>query len=275
MTRETSAMNKQLTPAFIMSICALLLIGGAALVGVLKPDLVYASQNAYPSESLIDMTSLVFFLPVSIVCLFFARRGSLMALLLWLGLLYSFAYNYIAFIFDVPFGVLLLPHLCIVPLSISAMVYIAAVVDTELFAGVFKKTVPAKFSGAILIALAVFIIFHQSADIIGALGGTAEAPTSNTSLLFADFAFALPMLIFSGLALWKGRGIGYLAGGAMLFGYLLSCLGLILLFILDSLLNASPFDIEGFIAISLMIVICCIPLGFFLKAYAQRDKQRA
>ena len=254
----------RLKPALILSLLIFLLTAIAALTGILNPGEIYGHGNSARPFHFVDMVTLFFALPALLLSILLTYHGKRIGLICWAGMLYYLLYNYIPLVFDVPFGILLLPYLFINALSLGTLIIILTAIDVKRFASGFDSTVPARVTGGILIGLGFFVILHQAGDIIMVISNVSKELQSGISLIFADFILAIPSLFGAGILLWQKRSFGYFTGGAIYFAYGMLCIGLLLFYILETLFGGVDFDFVGFIIISIMTIFCAVPFTFFI-----------
>ena len=258
--------TSNLRTGYILSIIAISIAVLVSLAGLMAPISIYGTGEKGAAFWSVDLVVLAFAVPLALLALFFANREQLPGLACWIGMLFYLAYNYIPYVFDLAVGPLLIPWLFLIASSLSAGVFVLTAIDMERFRSQYDQKVPARVSGGILLGLGVFIILYQAGEIAQILLEGTNQTSSSPALMFADIVLAAPLLIFSGWALWNREGIGYLLGAAMLFGYAILSLGLILSLILQTTLKHIPLDIDAIVAVSLMVILCAIPLGYFIKA---------
>lgn len=264
--------NNKLSTAFILSVIVVVLVAFVSIMGVLNPDEIYKTAELSGVQVPNDYATLFFALPVIAICLLFAAKGRLIALICLPGGLYYFTYNYIVYAFDVPLGISLLLYLLIVGLSLIAIFMILSGINMTKVGDKLRPVVPSKLAGIVLLLLGMFIAGFQSSEIMSVINGSKESLPS-IALCFADIAIGAPILIVSGIYLLRKKDFGYVAGGTMLFSYIYQCLGLVVGFVISSVLTNTALDLEGTVTISFMAILCFVPFLFFIKGAKKQDSK--
>jgi hypothetical protein len=264
--------NRDLALEYAFSLVVAVIMAVASVVGLLY------STTLYPTEVLVlsylpsDAFNLVIGLPFLLGSLWLARRGKLVGLLCWPGALFYVLYMYIPYVVGVPFNVLFLAYLLLVVLSAYTLIGLVASVasiDGEAVRQRLSGFVPARTSGGILAGLAIFIVLRQTALIVTALISQASHDSLEIPSWIADFA-VVPMLLISGIQLWRRRPLGYVTGGGLLLAYGILALGLIPFFGLQARYTGSPIDLAGIGAVLIMAALCFVPFAFFVRGATSR-----
>jgi hypothetical protein len=236
-----------------------------SVVGLLYQTVIYPTDELLLSFAPSDALNLVVGLPILLGSLWLARRGNLIGLLCWPGALFYVLYVYVPYVIGVPFNVLFLPYLVLVALSAYTLIGLVASIDGEVVRQRLTGVVPARTSGGILAGLAILIIVRQIAVIVTALTSQTPVDTPELPSWIADFTLAIPLLLVSGILLWRREALGYVAGAGLLLGYGVLALSLIPFFVLQARYTASPVDVTGIVAVLVMAALCFIPFAFFVR----------
>jgi hypothetical protein len=240
-----------LTPAYLASLLVALGImvasaaGLASGAGGLDDDssLVLVSQGA-------DAANLVLVVPVLLGALWLARRGSIVGLLLWPGVLFYALYAYVPYLVGAPFNALFLVYAGLVTLSAFAVIGIVASIDGQA-ARQFLTRAPARGIGAALVVIAVAAYAGLAGAAIAALGDPAgEAATR--PLAVADWALGTPVLLAGGLLLWRRVPLGYVTAPGLLLVSGLGGVTFAVSAVIDNLLSGPPTE-PAVIAVHLVI----------------------
>jgi hypothetical protein len=131
-----AAGNGVSTPAATLTILIGILAAAASTIGALGGERLYR-DNAFVTSTWLgtDLVTLVVAVPLLIGALVRARRRSLRALLVWLGILDSMLYNYAFYLFGAGFNRLFLVYAAIVGLAIWALVLGLSGLDAGEFRG--------------------------------------------------------------------------------------------------------------------------------------------
>ncbi len=260
--------TRSLTFAYALSIIVALIMTAVSVVGLLFQTVIYPTGELLLSFTPSDWFNLVVGLPILLGSMWLARRGKLIGLLCWPGALFYVLYMYVPYLIGVPFNVLFLPYLVLVTLSTYTLIGLLASIDGKAVRQRLIDFVPARTSGGILLGLAIIIIVRQTVLIVSALTGQRLVDTSELSSWVADFTVAVPVLLVSGILVWRRKALGYVAGAGLLLGYGVLALSIIPFFVLQARRTASPIDVAGIVSILVMAAICFTLFVFFVRGAA-------
>ena len=171
-----------------------------------------------------DIANLAIVAPAWLILATLALRGSLRAFLLWLGVLAFTVYNYVIYMFSVPFGPLFLLWIAVFALSLYSVIGGVSSADHEAIRLSFTSQRAVKVAAWFLIITGVlFALLWLSEDVPALMAGKtpqsvidAGLPTNPVHVL--DLAFFLPAVIITGALLLKRRALAYtLAPSFILF----------------------------------------------------------
>jgi hypothetical protein len=262
---DSLPVTRHLTLAYVVSFLIAFIMAAASVAGLLYRTAIYPTDELLLSFAPSDAFNLVVGLPILLGSMWLARRGVLIGLLCWPGALFYVLYMYIPYVIGVPFNVLFLPYLVLVALSAYTLIGLVASIDGELVRQRLTGAVPARASGGILAGLALLIIVRQIAVIVTALTSRTPVDTAELSSWIADFTLAIPLLLVSGILLWRRQALGYVAGAGLLLGYGVLALSLIPFFVLQARYTASPVDVAGMVVVLVMAALCFVPFAFFVR----------
>jgi hypothetical protein len=163
-----------------------------------------------------DLVNLFVAAPLLIATAVFTARGSLRALLVWLGLLLYIVYSYVLYAFDVHFNRLFLFYVAALACAFYACVGAILTLDHRRLAAAFPSETPTRAMTVLLVAVGVLFAALWLADIVPALtSGRAPASVDEVGLPVnpihvLDLAFALPGLIAVGALVHRRHPIGML-----------------------------------------------------------------
>jgi hypothetical protein len=213
-----------------------------------------------------DAFNLVFGMPLLLGALWLARRGALIGLLLWPGVLFYALYTYALRLVGAPFSQMFLPDVALVALSAYTTAGLVASVDGEQVRRRLTSVVPARIVGGILVVLAVLTLAQDAGGALTtSLSGAASIDPLAHHVWLVDLAVEVPAVLVGGILLWRHNTLGYVAGAGLLLQYGLTPLGLAVTLALQPILNAAPIDgttIGGLLVFSLMSFV---PLVFFAR----------
>lgn len=256
-----------LAPAALASLVIALLIAGASSIGLLFPHAIYPRAAAQLAFVPSDWFMLVVGLPLLLGALALARRGSLVGLLCWTGMLFVVLYIYLPYVIAAPLSILFLAHLALVALSAATLIGLVATIDGEQVRRQFVRG-PARAGGGILAGLGLFILIRQVAVIGAALAGPAAVDPIERASWITDFLVAVPALLIVGVQLWRRTAFGYATGPGLLLGYGILALSVIPFFVAEARATGVTLDWVGVTVILAMAAICLAPFGSFARNMA-------
>jgi hypothetical protein len=257
--------TRNLTLAYGISLLIALIMAGASAAGLLYRAIIYPTDELLRSFAPSDAFNLAVGLPMLLGSMWLARRGKLIGLLCWPGMLFYVLYMYVPYVIGVPFNVLFLPYLVLVVLGAYTLIGLVASIDGDVVRQRLAGLVPARASAGILLGLAILIIVRQIAVMVMALAGQAPVDRVELSSWIADFTVAVPLLLGGGSLLWRRQPLGYVAGAGLLLGYCVLALSVIPFMVLEARYAASPIDVAGVVVILVMVALCLVPFVFFVR----------
>jgi len=207
-----------LAAAYRLSLAAAVLLAVTSACGLL-----WGTRGLYQADPVLlpqligqDALGLAMALPLLLVSMRLARRGSLAGLLLWPGALFYLAYWYYFYVAGVRFGPLFLVHVALVATSGAALLALLAQLECDAIPRRFSPGFPAGLVGGFMAATGVLFSLLWIADVVGRLrAGTPLDPVSRT-VYAIDLVVALPAVAAVGVALARGRAWGYALAGMLL-----------------------------------------------------------
>jgi hypothetical protein len=163
-----------------------------------------------------DALSLVFGVPLLLGSVVLARRGSLRALLLWLGALFYVAYSYAYYLLNPEFNALYLAYLAIVSMSLYGLLYLLLSVDAEAIKSRLEAQTPVRLIGGFMMVMALLLATKWIATIIAAQSSGVTPPHKELVVWPLDLVVALPALFWGGVWLWRRQALGYVVAGLLL-----------------------------------------------------------
>ena len=264
--------RNNLTLAYILSVVIVALAALAALAALLNPGRFYPDDGLAYSLLPTDLATVFIILPVTLISLWLAWRRKLIGLLCWPGAMFAILYTFFPYLLAVPFNLLWLAYLLIVPVSAAVMIGLVANLDGELVRARLQSRVPARVSGAILAGLVIFIILRQANLMFSALAAHTLVPMIDLSLWIADFGLACTVLLAVGVQLWRRKPFGYAAGGGLLLAYGALSLGLMPYFFIQPSYTGAPLDVASMVIILIMAALCLVPFSYFVRGAASQGE---
>lgn len=266
-------LNHGLKLAYFFSLLIALLTGAASIAALLAPHDIYLTDELRNAFFPNDIVNLLIGLPILLVSMWLARRGALVGLLFWPGALFYGLYNYLVYLFAVPFNLMFPLYLTIVTLSIYTIIGLVAAVDGDAVKRRLNGRVPERFGGAVLAALGSLFILRVIAIMVGALANQTTIARLEMALLVADFIISAALVI-GGVLLWRRQALGYVGGTGLLFQASMLFIGLIVILLLQPFLTTAPFVLVDVVVIFVMGLLCFVPFALFLRG-AARSQQAA
>ncbi len=261
----TLPIKRVLTDAVNLSRIAAILMAAASLAGILFPSAIYVTAELQQSYLTNDVVNIMIGLPVLLGSMWFARRGSLLGLLLWPGALLYVVYNYLVYTFGNPFGWLTFFSLALVLISTLAIINLIGSIEAEKVKEQIAEKAPRRMAGGVMIVFGLFFILRVVGIIAGAIADQTPLPLSEIGLAVADVTLS-GLWVAGGILLLRRKSLGYLAGLGLLFAASALFIGLLVFFILQPLVSGVPFALVDFVVVLLMSLFCFVPFGLYIRA---------
>jgi hypothetical protein len=270
-SQQSLPISNDLSQANTFSLIVAFLVTAVSIGSLLFPTNMYPTEELRQGYLANDVVNLVVGLPILIVAMWLTKRGQLIGLLCWPGaLLYTF-YNYIAYIFGMPFSWMILSYILLTLLSAYAIYILIKAIEWDKVKDKLAGKIPEKFSGGFLVfygaaffLLALSVITGANAD-----KGTVSMPDIGVSI--ADTVLSA-LLFIGGILLFRCKPLGYVSGMGLLFAASTLFVGVILIVLLQPLLTDAPFVLEDVIVLSGMALICFIPTGLYMRGVISKGK---
>jgi hypothetical protein len=200
-----------------------LLVGATSLGGIALPS-AYAQETASWAAQGVgqDWVNLVVIAPCLLLAGMLALRGSPLARLA-LGGLYAYSlYSFVIYALGMHFNVLYFGYCAVLGLSFFATVAWTMELSREDVRRWYSPRAPVRLAGVFLLVQAVlFAGMWLAEDIPAVLSGRAPASLAEVGLIInpvhvLDLSIALPALALAGVALLRGRALGYVLAPMML-----------------------------------------------------------
>jgi hypothetical protein len=196
-------------------VSALVAVAGAA--GIFLKG-VYARETASWAAQGIgqDFVNLTVAVPALLASAWFLRKGSVRALLVWMGVLIYIIYSYLMYAFSVHFGLMFPVYVAALGLSFYALFGCLFSLDRGALGASFPPAIKVKPAAVYLMVSGVVFAGLWLSDIVHALvTGTLPAGLAETGLPVnfvhvEDLGFILPGMIITSVLLWKRKALGYI-----------------------------------------------------------------
>jgi hypothetical protein len=206
--------TKPTTAYFLSAIIAILTMVASA-GGLFINDLYRDNAFATSAWRGTDLATLVIAVPILIAALILARRGSLRAQLVWLGMSDYTLYNYAYYLFGTAFNRFFLVYVALFTLSIFALMFGLAKVDIQGIRQKFRARTPVKWIAGYMLFVAfgiggLWIAQSLSFVVTGQVPQFIIDVAHPTSVVFAlDLSLVVPFLALGAIWLWQRQPWGY------------------------------------------------------------------
>lgn len=201
----------------IAALAAIEAAGGLLLPGLYRDNLFVSSD--WKGN---DLVTLVIAVPIIVVALVLAARGIGRATLIWIGMLDYMLYNYAFYLFAAAFNWFFLLYVALFGLSIFAIIFALANLDTTGISRLFRERLPRGWIAGYMLLVAVglsLVYLAQSLGFIitGQLPGIIAKTGHPTSIVFAlDMTLVIPFFVLGAIWLLQRKSWGYVLAGAAL-----------------------------------------------------------
>jgi hypothetical protein len=269
--KSTFQYRKNFRLAFFATAVIAVLVFGAATAAELLRDVVYTTDQLKLEYVPFDLFTLFVALPVLLVSLWLAARGSLGALLLLPGVLFYLLYSEVAYLVGLDFSVLFPLYVLLAPLVAYTLIYLEVQFSVAMDPTPFKAHVPARLSAGVLIVLTVFSVLYDYGEMFTALAGGMEAGRK-TVVWIADLTTIAPAALLGGLLLWRRDANGYMAAPGLLLAYCLLLGGAIASLVYEAAATPDSPDVFGVVLVSVFLLLCLVPLVWYLRGIRNTQK---
>jgi hypothetical protein len=190
----------------------------ASIGGVLLGDRGFYEPNLTTLPQLYgqDIISLMIGLPLLLTATKLAQKGSVKGLLLWMGMLFYFAYSYYFYVVGVKFNLMFLGYIAIVAISLYSLLVLLILVDPKAVQAQFSPTTPTRSIAAFLLVMTgVFIVLWGGLTVSHLMAGEPLPPIER-QVIGLDGMVLLPLMLIGGWQLWHQRPWGYVLAGLLL-----------------------------------------------------------
>jgi hypothetical protein len=208
-------------PAWLSGVLAPL-VAAAATTGLLVPGF-YRDAPTWVSQARgQDLVTLLVGIPLLVLGLIGAERGSVRCLLLWLGAVGYMAYTYATYAFATHFNQLFLVYILNFGLSVYALVFGLIRLDVGRLRTAFSPHAPTRLVAAALVAMGLLTsLLWLGPDVVALLAGQVPGDVTDAGLLtnpvhVLDLGLVLPAAVLTGVLLARRRSWGYVLGAYFL-----------------------------------------------------------
>jgi len=273
-TEPNLPIGSGLVPTSTFTLLIAILMAAASVFGLFWSHRAYSSQELYRTFVPNDAVNLCVGLPMLVVPLLLARRGSLIGLLCLPGALLFVLYSYLVYLFAVPLNAGFPLYLALVGLSTYTLVSLLAHTDSSAVRELLKGAVHERAAGGILTVLGV--LFLVRALVVLVRGVIQHMPVAKTELAVGTSDLLItPAWIICGVLLFRKRTFGYVAGLGPLYQASGLFIGLIVFLFLQPILMGTPFRPTDVAIILVAGSICFVPLTLFVRGARKATRNAA
>lgn len=197
-------------------------------------------------------------------------KGSVKALLVWMGVLLALLYAYVIYAFDIHFNSLFLVYVAIIGLSFYTLVSSVMHLHLDRLQPYFAANTTARPVSVFLLLLAVlFSLLWLGEDIPALVTGKIPPGVTESGLLtnpvhVLDLALLLPAMIITAILLWRRKLLGYLLAIPLLVFSILTGLGILAAFLTMSS-QGLPTSLGVELFFTVIIVVSLVLSVLFLR----------
>jgi len=239
-------------------------MAAASILGLLLSHTIYPTPELLQSFMANDLINLFIGLPTLLGSMWLTRRGKLVGLLLWPGGLLYVLYNYIAYLFGMPFSFPTFVYLALVLLSAYLLFDILVNIDKKAIQKLLSEVAPVRIPGVILVIFGLMFIFRAISIFTEASTSQLTLSISEVGLLIADLVLST-IWIAGGVLLLRRTPLGYVSGLGLLYGGSMLFIGLIVFLLLEPVITNKPFALGDVVAVSIMGLVCFIPFWLYIR----------
>jgi hypothetical protein len=248
----------------LSSLAIALLTAVASIASLVYQDDIYPTEALRTSFLANDVVNLFIGLPILLLSMGLAGRGKVVGLLFWPGALFYGLYNYLAYLFGMPFNGMFPFYLAIVTLSIYTTIGLVAGIDGQALKNRLAGRVPEKLAGGVLTAFGILFMLLATSEMITPLINQMPIARPDLGLAVADVILSAALAI-GGVLLWQRQALGYVGGTGLLFLATMLFMGLIFVLLLQPFLTPTPLALTDVVVILLMSLVSIVPLALFMR----------
>ena len=236
----------------------------SSITGILFPSAIYPTDELAATFISNDVVNLLIGLPIIIISILLTMRKKLLGLLFWPGAIFYVLYNYMIYVFAMPFNLAFFIHLTLVTMSLYTTIILIETIDRKKIQQQLSGKVHEKFTGGILVGMGLLFLLQVVGVIVTSLVNQTLITEIDLALHVSDFLIS-PALVIGGILLWHRKEFGYVSGLGLLFQASMLFIGLIVFLIVQPFLTSTPFLLVDVLVVFIMGLICFIPLILFVR----------
>jgi protein-S-isoprenylcysteine O-methyltransferase Ste14 len=255
---------------YILSLFIAGLLVFTSVSGILLGSRIYPTGELFNNFISNDVVNIIIGLPVILASIILTLQGKLVGLLFWPGSLLFVIYNYMIYVLAMPLNWVVLLYLMLITLSVYTIIILVTIFDGTKIQQRLTGVVHERISGAILVAMGVLFMLQAGGAMIDSVINQIQITGIEFAVHIADFSIS-PILVIGGLLLWRRKEFGYAIGLGLLFQASMLFIGLIAFLIIQPLLTQTAFLTVDILVVSIMGLICFIPLALFIRGVIAKD----
>lgn len=179
-------------------------------IRIYKP---FTPELLFPGALSQDVVSLVVSILLLIV-LIKLRNSSEKIYLVWIALIAYVLYAYGLYAFDRVYNMFFLCYVAIFGISLYSLIIFFSSIDIDYFQEIRTEHIPRKTIAVFLFLLGLMFLITWIQVIIPSMISKTQ-PEGNSIFVF-DLSFFIPLLILSGISLFRNKKLGFLLSGILL-----------------------------------------------------------
>jgi hypothetical protein len=160
--------------------------------------------------------ALLFGVPLLAGSAMLARRGSVRALMAWIGALFYVAYFWYFYVVGIRFGVLFVVHIALVSMSMYGALHLFVALDLARLVASLRPDAQHRLVGGFLMATALAFAGLWASVIASRLVAGHPLDEVSRQVIAIDGVVLLPLMFFGGLWLWRREPLGIALAGMLL-----------------------------------------------------------
>lgn len=276
-------MRNSKTPLWVSVLVAILVLLASG-AGLLLTSTYARETTPWAIQAVAQDSANLVSVAVLVIAAYFVHKGSVRALLVWMGALLTLLYAYVIYAFAAHFNSLFIVYVAIVGLSFYLFLSSVLGLHADPLQSDFGALTKARVVSVYLLLVAVlFALLWLSQDIAAILTGRTPQSVTENGLLtnpvhVLDLGFYLPAMIITAILLWRRRFLGHFFAIPLLVFSILTGVGIIAIDVVTGMrgMPTSP-GVDLFIAaisgVSLVLTVLYVrevqeqrDMSFYLNA---------
>lgn len=207
--------NRKLWPMAILGALIVLMLLITAAAGVRNKEIYrpFLNDTIVDFQLFQDLVSLIF-APLLAWMIALALRGSLRAVVVWMGIMVYVAYYYAFYGFDFVYTPFYPLYLALMGMSVFSLVGLLVAFDKERLLASIDQGMPVRF---IAIVLGMTLVFAPIWLAMVYQGIRTQQPQDTDLVLVFDLPYLIPACVLAAIMIWQRKPLGYLISGPLLF----------------------------------------------------------